>query len=434
MLTRHVEEPWQSGTTADEHAQEARIAQLLERRRLADHEVGDEPPAEAADLRHDVVDQLVRQTELGDAVPQHPAELVERLEHGDREALGGEQVGRDQARRTRAHDRHRRPYSLLPRIVQALEPRGKADRVGELLPLGQEPLELADAHRLLVDAHALALQLLRAHAAGDVRQRVARLQHLERLAEPAFADQLEHRRDVDLYGAAALGLDMARDEHAQLARRLGALLVTQRLQPHDELDVAAREAEVHVAEEALVDELEVLGPCVRVTDVRLDRVAGRPVLAEPGEHRVLPRQVSVQCPYEHALLAQRQLPEEAHHDAAGVVVTAQHIPDLPDEVVAQLRLTELPGHGLHAVGGEQVPERAGIGGQTALQQTELVGVPGRVHWMISASQVAFTREMRAARSSVMTSPSRASGINRPTVRGSSSTTMVAFSNSDGSSW
>jgi len=229
-------------------------------------------------------------------------------------------------------------------------------------------------------------------------------------------------------------LDAPRDQYAQLARRLGALLVAQRLQPHEQLDVSARVAKVHVSEEALVDELEVLRASLGLPDVRLDRVPRRPVLAQSGEHGVPLGQVRVQSADEHALLAHRQLPEEAHHDAAGVVVAAQHVPDLPDEVVAQVRLAELPRHRLHTVGREELPERAGISRQPPLQQTQLAGESWSVHWMISASQVAFTREMRAASSSVIVSPSRASGIKRPTVRGSPSTTIVVFSNSCGSSW
>ena len=117
-----------------------------------------------------------------------------------------------------------------------------------LLALGQEPLELADLDRLrLVGAHALALQLLGAHASGHVRQRVALLQQRQPLGELALAQQLQQRRDVDLHRAAALAMP-GRQQLPQLARALGALLVAQRLQPHEpvsytHLDVYKRQVE-----------------------------------------------------------------------------------------------------------------------------------------------------------------------------------------------
>ncbi len=59
-------------------------------------------PPSARDLADHVVDQLVRQAEFGDAVAQHAAEVVERLEHGDREAFSRQQIGVDEAGRARS--------------------------------------------------------------------------------------------------------------------------------------------------------------------------------------------------------------------------------------------------------------------------------------------------------------------------------------------
>ena len=108
------------------------------------------PPSSVILLDH-VVDQLVRQAELRDAVAQHAAELVEGLEHRDRESLDREQVGVDQARRARADHRDRRLVRLGPRADAA----GEAPRdvgVHQLVALRQEPLELADLDRPLACA------------------------------------------------------------------------------------------------------------------------------------------------------------------------------------------------------------------------------------------------------------------------------------------
>ena len=85
--------------------------QVLQGRGLADDEVLDEAAAERVDLADHVVDQRVGQAELGNAVAQHAAEFVEGLEHRDREAFHGQQIGVDQAGRAGADHRDRR---LLP--------------------------------------------------------------------------------------------------------------------------------------------------------------------------------------------------------------------------------------------------------------------------------------------------------------------------------
>ncbi|MEI2643197.1 MAG: hypothetical protein V9G10_12960 [Candidatus Nanopelagicales bacterium] len=119
-------------------------------------------------LRDDVVDQVVGQAELGDAVAQHAAERVERLEHRHREALRGQQVGVDEPGGAGPDDRHRRVGGRLPRIAHTGEPALGRLRVDQLLPLRQVPLELPDRDRQFLDAHALALQFLRAYPPGDI--------------------------------------------------------------------------------------------------------------------------------------------------------------------------------------------------------------------------------------------------------------------------
>ena len=148
-----------------------------------------EPAAEQLDLADHVVDQLVGQAELGNAVAQHAAEFVERLEHRDREALGRQQIGVDEAGRAGADHRDRRLLGLRPRVDAAPSSRS-ADGSGStsFSRCGRNhsswPISIG---RSVMRAHALALQFLRADAAGDVGQRIAALDQFERLAEPARA-------------------------------------------------------------------------------------------------------------------------------------------------------------------------------------------------------------------------------------------------------
>ena len=270
MLARHVHEARQAGAGADENLPEAVGLEILDGRRLADDEIGDEAAAEQPDLGDDVVDQRVRQAELRDAVAQDAAELVEGLEDRDRIALGREQIGVDEARGAGADHGDRRLVGLGPGTDIALPSPGRAARVPELLALGQEPFELADLDRPPGErADALALQFLRADAAGDVGQGVEAFDELERLLELARPQELQHLRDMDLDRAAALGL-LARPRHAELARPVLALLVAQGLEPDEEIDLARAVAEVHVAEVALVDELEVPRPLLGPSGCRAE--------------------------------------------------------------------------------------------------------------------------------------------------------------------
>ena len=186
VLAGHVHEARQAGAGADKNLPEAGLLQIAEGGGLADNEVLDELAAEGLDLRDHVVDQFVGQAELGNAVTQHATKGVEGFEDSDREALGGQQIGVDEAGGTGADDRDRWLVGLDPGIGQIGELRGDAFGIDQLLALGQIPLELADLDRSLgVGADALTLKLLRADAAGDVGQRIAALDQFHRLAETA---------------------------------------------------------------------------------------------------------------------------------------------------------------------------------------------------------------------------------------------------------
>ncbi len=117
--------------------------------------------AQLPDLPHHVIDQLVGQTELRNAVTQYAAKFMKGLEYGDRITLLGQQIGVDQAGGAGTHHRDRRFVGLGPGIdeIGHLE---EGVRIENLFALGQVPLQLADLDgSLVMGADPLALDLLR---------------------------------------------------------------------------------------------------------------------------------------------------------------------------------------------------------------------------------------------------------------------------------
>ena len=168
------------------------VHQLVDRHGLADDDVGLEVDAHRP---HDVdlaADDLLGQAELGDAVDQHAADLVQGLEDGDLVALLDQVAGRAQAGRSAAHDGH-----LLAGGRGDL---GQADLARLALVVGHEPLEVADAQGLELvaqDAAALALGLLGADPAGDGRQDVVLADLGRGLQIVSRDDQLDEVLDLD---------------------------------------------------------------------------------------------------------------------------------------------------------------------------------------------------------------------------------------------
>ena len=143
--------------------------------------------------------------------------------------------------------------------------------------------------------------------------------------------------------------------NAEFARPVVALLVAQRLEPHQKVDFAGAVAEAHVAEVALVDELEVVRSLLGRANVGRNAVLRRPALRQALEHRVAVGQMGVDGGDELALELERQVPDEAQQDRAHVVVAQQQLPQRLGEVAAERVLLELPDDGLRAV----VDERSG---------------------------------------------------------------------------
>ncbi len=155
---------------------------------------------EVADL---LLDDLFRQTELGDAVDQHAAGLVQRLVDRDLVAAEREIGGARETGRSRADHRN-------------LETGGRR-QLGHLdfaalghLPVGDKAFEPADGDWIALlagDADDFTLVLLRADAAADGGQGVVLFDDRERAFEVGFLDLGDKTRDVDAHRAAvdALG-------------------------------------------------------------------------------------------------------------------------------------------------------------------------------------------------------------------------------------
>ena len=168
-FARDAEERRRAGAGADEHRVEAHLGhQLRHRERLADHLVRLELGAQRLEVLDLAVDDLARQPERGNAVLEHAADDVQRLEERHLAAVP-QHVGRHrQARRAGADHGH-----LAERALEA----GRCG-VAPLPVVADESLQPADRHRLqLVDPRRIAPRTAipagtrgrRSRAAGSIR-------------------------------------------------------------------------------------------------------------------------------------------------------------------------------------------------------------------------------------------------------------------------
>ncbi len=159
------------------------------------------------------VDDRLGQPELRDAVDEHAAGGVQRLEDHDSVALLGQVGGAGQTGGASAHDGD---------VLARLRGPGRRDHLGDgRLVVGGEALEPADGDGvalLVQDAHLLALGLLRADAAADGGQIVGELDLLGGGEEAALAKLQDEAGDVDVDRAAG---DAGRGLALQAAIGLG---------------------------------------------------------------------------------------------------------------------------------------------------------------------------------------------------------------------
>jgi len=198
VLAGNIHEPGEPRAGADE---DRVVAVLL-------HELGDRPDL-ADDVVHLELDTELRQvvhlalhdrlgeTELGNAVDEHAASLVQRLEDGHL-VTGLDAVAR-----------HSEPGGSGADDGDLLA--GLRGRLGHRrltllrLPVGDEALETADRHRLLLlseDADLLALVLLGTDAAADGGQKVGLLDRRHRSGHVLIGDRLDECRNIYGDGAA----------------------------------------------------------------------------------------------------------------------------------------------------------------------------------------------------------------------------------------
>jgi hypothetical protein len=194
--------------------------QLVDRERLADDMVDFDLHAELLQTVDLTLHDRLGQAELGDAVDEHAPGLVKRLENRDAVPHLRQVRGHRQARRPRSHDRD---------LVAGRDRRG-GRRIAELhqrAVVGDEALEPADRHRLVLDADGalgLALLLLRADAAADGGQDVLLHQRVVGAFEITFPDLRDELGDVDFDRASGdtrvvLALDAALGlEHREVDR------------------------------------------------------------------------------------------------------------------------------------------------------------------------------------------------------------------------
>src|SRR5450759_656652 len=173
VLARDVQEIGKPGATPDENDVVV-LAHFVDRYGLADDHVVLEVDAQRGQVGNLLIDDLLWQTELGDAISQDASRHVQRFEHGDGVTQLDEVTGHGEACGTAADDGH----SLAARGWNLRD-----DRCVVLpFPVGQESFQLADLHslsdvlvRLAHRAVLLTLVFLGAHTPADGWQQVGLL-------------------------------------------------------------------------------------------------------------------------------------------------------------------------------------------------------------------------------------------------------------------
>ena len=187
----------QAGAGGDVHRLEAVFAQqFVDGQHLADDHVAFNVHTQLFQAVHFLLDDVLGQTELGDAVHQHAARHMQGFVDGDLVAHLGQVAGGGQAGRPGAD--HRDLAAVGGRL-------GRRGVHMFPVPVGHEPLQPADADGFALDAPdalALALILLRADAAADGRQRAGPGDDLVGGLKVALGHLGDKAGDVDVHRAA----------------------------------------------------------------------------------------------------------------------------------------------------------------------------------------------------------------------------------------
>ncbi len=226
VLARDVDEIGEARARRDVDGVEALLEELVERERLADDRVELELARPSFErLSTSAWTIVLRQAELGDAIDEDAARLVECLEDDGLVAVAAQVAGAREAGWAGADDRDA--------AARRRADRRQLDAALLALPVGEERLDLADRHReaeVLVDLgdHAvlLALALLRTDAPADRRQEVGLLDAADRAPEVAVGHEPEEPGHVHADRAArharlVLAREAAHRLGARLDRRVG---------------------------------------------------------------------------------------------------------------------------------------------------------------------------------------------------------------------
>ncbi len=197
VFARNALKPRKSRATADEHRVEPLFfEQFVQRDRAADDHVGLDFDPDVLQGFDFVPHELLGQTKLRNAVNEHAAGRMQRLEHRDLVAELAQIARTGQPRGAAADDR-----DLFAVIRQGFRGLGAVRHC----IVRHETLEPADADGLALDAaHALllALRLLRADAAANGGQRVGGADDLVGLHELTFRYELDKLRNPYVHRAA----------------------------------------------------------------------------------------------------------------------------------------------------------------------------------------------------------------------------------------
>ena len=188
----------QTGTGRDIDGLEAVVVhQLVDGQDFTDDHVRLDVHAQLLQALDLVLDDVLGQTELGDAVHQHAAGHMQGLVDGDLVAQLG-QIARDgQAGRACADDSD---------LVAVGRGGGGLGMYVVAVPVGNKALETANADGLSLDAAdalAFALVLLRADTAADGGQRAGLGNHVVGGLKVALGDVLDEAGNINFNGAAA---------------------------------------------------------------------------------------------------------------------------------------------------------------------------------------------------------------------------------------
>ena len=198
VLAGDIHESRQTCAGTDEYSLEALLEQLVDFDGASYNDVGVYLNAHSDEVVYLVLNDGLRQSELGDTVNENAACEVERFENSNVIAELSEVARACQTGRTCADDGY---------LVTIRSGNSGSLCCVRIVPVGNESLKTADSYRLALDAAyalALALGLLGTYASADSRQGAGLVDNLISALKIALLNLCDEFRNVDGNRAAAL--------------------------------------------------------------------------------------------------------------------------------------------------------------------------------------------------------------------------------------